>query len=35
MQVLSADLAQGLLSIDLVRPQPERVVKKIEISARD
>ena len=35
MQVLGADLAQGLLSIDLVRPQPERIVKKIEISARD
>jgi HSP20 family molecular chaperone IbpA len=35
MQVKSAELAQGLLSIDLVRPQPERVVKKIEISARD
>jgi HSP20 family molecular chaperone IbpA len=35
MQVLGADLAQGLLSIDLVRPQPERVVKKIRISARD
>ena len=35
MQVLSADLAQGLLSIDLVRPQPERVVRKIQISARD
>ena len=28
MQVLSADLAQGLLAIDLVRPQPERVVRK-------
>jgi HSP20 family molecular chaperone IbpA len=35
MQVKSAELAQGLLSIDLVRPQPERVVKKIEISARE
>jgi HSP20 family molecular chaperone IbpA len=35
MQVLSADLAQGLLSIDLVRPQPERVVRKIQISARE
>jgi HSP20 family molecular chaperone IbpA len=35
MQVRSAELAQGLLSIDLVRPQPDRVVKKIEISARD
>ena len=35
MEVLSADLSQGLLVIDLVRPQPERVVKKIRISARD
>ena len=35
MQVLSADLAQGLLSIDLVRPQPERVVRKdTDIGAR-
>ncbi|RBP13761.1 HSP20 family molecular chaperone IbpA [Roseiarcus fermentans] len=35
MQVLGADLSQGLLSIDLVRPQPERIVKKIDIVARD
>ena len=35
MQVLGAELSQGLLMIDLVRPQPERVVKKIRISARD
>ncbi len=35
MQVMGADLAQGLLSIDLVRPQPERIVKKIEILTRD
>ena len=35
MQVLSADLARGLLSIDLVRPQPERVVRKIRLEARD
>jgi len=35
MQVKSAELAQGLLTIDLVGPQPERAVKKIEISARD
>ena len=35
MQVKSADLKQGLLSIDLVRPQPERMVRKIRISARD
>jgi HSP20 family molecular chaperone IbpA len=31
MQVQSADLKNGLLSIDLVRPQPERVVKSISI----
>ena len=35
MEVLSAELKQGLLSIDLVRPQPERVVRKIRIAARD
>jgi HSP20 family molecular chaperone IbpA len=35
LQVRSAELAQGLLSVDLVRPQPERVVRKITISARD
>jgi HSP20 family molecular chaperone IbpA len=35
MQVRNAELSQGLLSIDLVRPQPERVVKRIQISARD
>ena len=27
MQVLSAELAQGLLSVDLVRPTPERLVR--------
>src|SRR5271154_177160 len=35
MQVSSAELAQGLLSVDLVRPQPERTVRKIQIVARD
>ena len=35
MQVLGAELANGLLSIDVARPQPERQVKKISISARD
>ncbi len=29
MEVLSADLKNGLLSIDLVRPQAERIVKSI------
>jgi HSP20 family molecular chaperone IbpA len=31
MEVLGADLRNGLLSIDLVRPQPDRVVKSIAI----
>ena len=35
MQVLGAELAHGLLSVDLFRPQPERMVRKIKISARD
>lgn len=35
MKVIGADLSQGLLSIDLVRPPPERIVRKIDISARD
>jgi HSP20 family molecular chaperone IbpA len=32
MQVLGADLVNGLLSIDLVRPEPERVIRRIDIS---
>jgi HSP20 family molecular chaperone IbpA len=35
MQVKSAELAQGLLCVDLVRPQPERMVRKIQIVARE
>jgi HSP20 family molecular chaperone IbpA len=35
MQVLGADLVNGLLSVDLVRPEPERVIKKIDIISRD
>ncbi len=35
MQVLGADLTNGLLSVDLARPEPERLVQKINISARD
>ncbi len=31
MEVMGADLRNGLLSIDLVRPQPERIVKTIAI----
>jgi HSP20 family molecular chaperone IbpA len=32
MEVLGADLKSGLLSIDLVRPQAERIVKTISIN---
>ncbi len=31
IEVVSADLNNGLLSIDLMRPEPARVVRKIEI----
>jgi HSP20 family molecular chaperone IbpA len=34
MEVLGADLSNGLLSVDLARPDAERIVRKIEISAR-
>lgn len=32
MQVLGASLKNGLLSVDLIRPEPERMVRKINIS---
>ena len=35
MQVQGADLSNGLLSVDLVRPEPERIVRKIDIAAHD
>jgi len=35
MEVRGADLANGLLAIDLIRPEPERMVKKITIESRD
>jgi len=35
MQVKAAELERGLLSVDLVRPQPERMVRTIKIVARD
>jgi HSP20 family molecular chaperone IbpA len=34
MEVLGADLSDGLLSIDLARPEPERIVRKIDIAAK-
>jgi HSP20 family molecular chaperone IbpA len=35
MRVVAAELKNGLLSIDLDRPQPERLVRKINISVKD
>jgi HSP20 family molecular chaperone IbpA len=35
MRVLGADLLNGLLSIDLVRPEPERIIRKIDIATPD
>ena len=35
MQVLGAELADGLLWVDVARPQPDRKVKKINILSRD
>jgi HSP20 family molecular chaperone IbpA len=35
MDVLGADLKNGLLSIDLARPEPERVIKTIAIKQHD
>ena len=35
MEVMGADLKNGLLSIDLVRPQPERIVKTISINEQE
>lgn len=35
MEILGADLKDGLLNIDLVRPQPERIVRKIDIKTHD
>lgn len=35
MQVLSADLSNGLLAIDLARPEPDRITRKVNIVSRD
>lgn len=35
MQVMGADLSNGLLAIDLVRPEPERLIRRIDIVSRD
>lgn len=33
IEIKSAELKDGLLSIDLIRPEPERIVRKIDITA--
>jgi HSP20 family molecular chaperone IbpA len=35
LQVAGASLRNGLLSIDLIRPEPERMVRKINISVSE
>ncbi len=35
MEVVSAELRHGLLSVDLARPEPERIVKTIAINERE
>jgi len=35
MRVIAAELKNGLLSIDLDRPEPERLVRKINISVKE
>jgi HSP20 family molecular chaperone IbpA len=35
MEVLGADLKNGLLSVDLARPEPERVVRTISITEHE
>ncbi|WP_280773057.1 Hsp20 family protein [Rhizobium sp. SG_E_25_P2] len=35
MQVIGASLKNGLLSVDLIRPEPEKLVRKINISVSE
>jgi HSP20 family molecular chaperone IbpA len=35
MRVVGAELKNGLLAIDLDRPEPQRLVRKIKISVSD
>jgi HSP20 family molecular chaperone IbpA len=35
MEVLGADLAHGLLAVDLARPEPARIIRRIDITVRD
>lgn len=35
MEVAGAELRNGLLSVDLARPEPERIIRRIDILAKD
>lgn len=35
MRIQGAELRNGLLAIDLMRPEPERLIRKINISVKD
>jgi HSP20 family molecular chaperone IbpA len=35
MKVIAAELRNGLLTIDLDRPEPERLIRKIDISVKE
>ncbi|WP_407049127.1 Hsp20 family protein [Methyloraptor flagellatus] len=35
MEVVGAELKDGLLSIDLARPEPERIIRRIDIATGD
>lgn len=35
MEVLGAELSHGLLCVDLVRPEPQRIQRKIDIVSKD
>ena len=35
IEILGAELKDGLLSIDLARPEPEKVIRKITIDVKD
>lgn len=35
MEVMGAELQHGLLSVDLARPEPARIIRRIDILAKD
>jgi HSP20 family molecular chaperone IbpA len=35
MRVMGADLKNGLLSIDLVRPEPARAIRSVQITEHE